>query len=120
MNIDYPFVSLAILYYSLYGRRFALKDDYHQKRKNKPAYTPVEFKSLEILVKICIILAAQNQIILEKFFDKDLFRRNSIAMSANSAFAGPYTETLLWYYQFRPKQKNPQRMSSDRRFRCCW
>ena len=40
---DNPNVSLGIVACSLYTRRIALKDDYHKKRMDMLAYTPVEF-----------------------------------------------------------------------------
>ena len=40
---DNPNVSLAIVECSLYTRRIAQKDDYHKKRMDMLAYTPVEF-----------------------------------------------------------------------------
>ena len=43
MISDNPNVSLGIVYCSLYTRRIALRDDYHTKRRDKLAYTPVEF-----------------------------------------------------------------------------
>ena len=39
-------VSLGIVDCSLYSRRFAFKDDYHKKRMDMIAYTPVEFNCL--------------------------------------------------------------------------
>ena len=41
MISDNPNVSLRIVDCSLYSRRIALKDDYHKKRLDMPAYTPV-------------------------------------------------------------------------------
>ena len=49
MISDNPNVSLGIVDCSLYTRRIALKDDYHKKRMDMLAYTPVEFNSLETL-----------------------------------------------------------------------
>ena len=43
MVSDNPNVSLGIVDCSLYTRRIALKDDYHKKRMDMLAYTPVEF-----------------------------------------------------------------------------
>ena len=43
MISDNPNVSLGIVDCSLYTRRIALKDDYHKKRMDTLAYTPVEF-----------------------------------------------------------------------------
>ena len=42
MISDNPNVSLGFVGCSLYTRRIALKDDYHKKRMDMPAYTPVE------------------------------------------------------------------------------
>ena len=47
MISDNPNVSLGSADRSLYSRRIALKNDYHKKRMDKLAYTPVEFKYLE-------------------------------------------------------------------------
>ena len=63
MISDIPNVSLGIVDCSLYTRRFALKDDYHKKRMDMLAYTPMEFNYLETLAKTFIILARQNQFI---------------------------------------------------------
>ena len=46
MISESPNVSLAIVDCSLYTRRIALKDDYHKKRMDMLAYTPVEFNFL--------------------------------------------------------------------------
>ena len=43
MISDNPNSSLGICDCSLYTRRIALKDDYHKKRTDMLAYTPVEF-----------------------------------------------------------------------------
>ena len=45
-------VSLGIVDSSLYTRRIALKDEYHKKRMDMLAYTPVEFNHLETLAKL--------------------------------------------------------------------
>ena len=44
MISDNPNVSLGIVDCSLYTRRIPLKDDYHKKRMDMLAYTPVEFQ----------------------------------------------------------------------------
>ena len=54
MISDNPNVSLGIVDCSLYTRRIALKDDYHKKQSDMPAYTPVDFNYLETLAKIFI------------------------------------------------------------------
>ena len=60
MISDNPNVSLGIVDCSLYTRRSALKDDYHKKRMDMLAYTPVEFNFLETLAKTIIVCARQN------------------------------------------------------------
>ena len=60
MISDNPNVSLGIVDFSLYTRRIALKDDYHKKRKDMLAYTPVEFNYSETLAKTFIIPARQT------------------------------------------------------------
>ena len=57
MISDNPNLSLGIVDCSLYTRRIALKDDYHKKRMDMLAYTPVEFNYLETLAKTFIIPA---------------------------------------------------------------
>ena len=56
-------VSLGNVDCSLYTRRIVLKDDYHKKRMDMLAYTPVEFNYLETLAKTFIIPSRQNQFI---------------------------------------------------------
>ena len=100
MISDSPNVSLGVVDCSLYTRRIALNDDYHKKRMDMLAYTPVEFNYLETLATIFIIPARQNQFIQENFFNNAPVRRIAIAMNTNSAFAGSYTENPFWYQQF--------------------
>ena len=99
-----PNVSLGIVDCSLYTRRIALKDDYHKKRMDILAYTPVEFNFLETLAKTFIIPARQNQFIQENIFINAPARRIAIAMNTNSAFTGSYTENPFWYQQFDLRQ----------------
>ena len=101
---DNPNVSLGIVDCSLYTRRIALKDDYHKKRMDMLAYTPVEFNYLETLAKTSIIPARQNQFIQENIFNNAPVRRIAIAMNTNSAFTGFYTENPFWYQQFDLRQ----------------
>ena len=104
MISDNPNVSLGIVDCSLYTRRIALKDDFHKKRMDMLAYTPVEFNYLETLAKAFIIPARQNQFTQENIFNNAPVRRIAIAMNTNSAFTGSYTENPFWYEQFDPKQ----------------
>ena len=104
MISDNPNVTLGIVDCSLYTRRFALKDDYHKKRMDMLAYTPVDFNYLETLAKISIIPARQNRFIQENIFNKAPVRRNAIAMNTNSAFTGSYNENQFWYQQFDLRQ----------------
>ena len=97
MISDKPNNSLGIVDCSLYTRRIALKDEYHKKRMDMLAYTPVEFNCLETLAKTFIIPARQNQLIQENTFKNAPVRRIAIAMITNSAFNGSYTENLFWY-----------------------
>ena len=66
---DNPNVSLGIVDCSLYTRRIALRDDYHQEKMDMLEYIPVEFNYMETLAKIFIIPARQNQFIQENFLD---------------------------------------------------
>ena len=104
MISDNPNVSLGIVDCSLYTRRIALKDDYHKKRIDLLAYTPVEFNYLETLAKTFIIPARQNQFNQENIFNNAPVRRIAIAMNTNSAFTGSYTENPFWYQQFDLRQ----------------
>ena len=104
MISDNPDVSLGIFDCSLYTRRFAPKDDYHKKRMNMPAYTPVEFNNSENLAKTFIIPARRNRFIQENIFNNAPVRRIAIAMNTNSAFTGSYTENPFWCQQFEFRQ----------------
>ena len=64
---DSPNVNPGSVDCSLYTLDIALKDDYHKKRKDMLAYTPVESNYLETLAKIFIIPAKSNQF-LQEFF----------------------------------------------------
>ena len=104
MISDNPNVSLGIVDCSLYTRRIALKDDYHKKRMDMLAYTPVEFNYLGTLAMTFIIPARQNQFIQENIFNNAPVCRIAIAMNTNSAFTGFYTENPFWYQQFDLRQ----------------
>ena len=95
MISDNANVSLGIVDCSFYTRRIVLKDDYHKKRTDMLAYTPVEFKYFETLAKTSLIPARQNQFIQEDIFNNAPVRRNAIAMNTNSAFTGSFTENLF-------------------------
>ena len=100
MISDNTNVILGIMDCSLYTRRIALKDDYHEKRMDMLAYAPVEYNYLETLAKTFIIPARQNKFIHENIFNSAPIRRVAIAMNTNSAFIGSFTENTFWYQQF--------------------
>ena len=104
MISDNPYVSLGIVDCSLYTRRIALKDDYHKKRMDMIAYTPLEFNYLETLAKTFIRPARQNQFIQENFFNNAPVRRIAIAMNTNSAFTGSCTENPFCYQKIKLRQ----------------
>ena len=104
MISDNTNVSLGIVDCSFYTRRIVLKDDYHKKRMDMLAYTPVEFNSLETLAKTFFIPARQNQFIEENIFNNAPVRRIAVAMNTNSAFTGSHTENPFWYQQFELRQ----------------
>ena len=85
-------VSLENVDRSLYTRRIALKEGYHQKRMDMLAYTPVEYNNLETLAKTYIIPSRQKQFIEEILFNKAPDPRIDIAINTNFAFTGSYTE----------------------------
>ena len=104
MISESPNVSLGIVDCSLYTRRIALKDDYHKKRMDMLACTPVEFICLESFAKTFIIPARLNQFNQEKIFNNAPVPPIAIAMNTNSAFNGSFTENPFWYQQFDLKQ----------------
>ena len=104
MISDNPNVSFRIVDFSPYTRRIALKDDYHEKRKDILTYTPVEIKYLETLAKTFVIPPRQNQFIQENISNNAPVHRIAIAMNTNSAFTGSYTENPFWYQQFDLRQ----------------
>ena len=57
MISDNPNVSLGIVDCPLHTRRIALKDDYHMKKMDMLANTPVDYNFLETLAKPFIILS---------------------------------------------------------------
>ena len=104
MISDNPNVGLGIVNCSLYTRRIALKDDYHKKRMDRLAYTPLEFNFLETLAKTFINPARQNQLIQENIFNNAPGGRIAIAMNTKSEFTGSYTESPFWYQQLVLRQ----------------
>ena len=88
MISDNPNVCLGNVDCSLYTRGNSLKDDYHKKRKDMLAYTPVEFNYFKTLAKTFNIPSRQNQFIQENNFSKAPVRRIAYAMNTNSAFTG--------------------------------
>ena len=70
MISDNPYVSLRTVDSSLYNRRITLKDDYHKKRMDMLAYSPVEYNYLGTLAMNFIVPAPQNQFIQKKRFQQ--------------------------------------------------
>ena len=104
MIIDNPDVSLGTVDCSLYTRSLALKDVYHKKIMEMPAYAPVEYIYLETLAKTFIRPARQNQFIQENILNNAPIRRIANAMNAISAFTGSFTENPFGYQQFDLRQ----------------
>ena len=104
MISDNPNISLGIVDCSLYTRRIAVKVDYHKKRVDMLAYTPVEFNYLETLAETFIIPARQNHFIRENIFNNAPVRRIAIAKKTNSRFIGSYTENPFCYQQIDLRQ----------------
>ena len=92
MTSDNPNVKLGFVDCSLCTRRIDLKNDYHKKRMDMLAYTPVEFNYLVTLAKTLIIPAKQNQFVQENIFNNAPVGRIANAMNTNSAFTGSHTE----------------------------
>ena len=103
MVTDNPNASLRIIGCSLYTRRIA-KYDYHKKRMDMLAYTPVEFNYFEPPARTFIIPSGQNLLIEENIFNNAPILRIAFAMNTNSAITGSYTENPLWYQQFDVRQ----------------
>ena len=104
MISDNPNVSRGNVDCSLDTRRIALRDDYHKKRIDMLAYTPVELNYLETLAKNFVIPARQNQFTQENIFNDAPVRRIALAMNTNSAFTGFCTENPFWYQKFYLRQ----------------
>ena len=104
MISDNPNISHGIAHCSLYTRRIPLKDDYHQKRSDKLAYTPLDLNYWETLAEIFINPTRKNQFIQQNIFNKAPFHRIAIALNSNSAFRGSYTENSFRYQQFELRQ----------------
>ena len=100
MASDNHTVSLEIVDCSLYIRRIALRDDFHKKRQDRFAYTPVEFNYPEIPAKTFITPARQNHFIQKNVFNNAPVRRIAFPMNTNTAFTRSYTENPVWYQQF--------------------
>ena len=97
MVSENPNVSLGTVDCSLWTRRIVPMDDYHKKRKDLFAYSPVQFRYMEILAKTFIFRARQNQLTKENIFNNAPVHRNAIAMNTNCAFTTSYTESPFWY-----------------------
>ena len=85
---DNPSVSFGIVDCALYTRRIALKVDFHKKRTNILAKTPVQFNYLETLAKTFILPATQNRFIQENIFNNAPARRIALEVIINFAITG--------------------------------
>ena len=61
------------------------------------------------MAKAFFIHARQNQFIQQNIFNNAPIRRIAIAMNANSAFTGSFTENPFWYQQFDLRQNRTLR-----------
>ena len=104
MISDNPNVSLGIVDCSLYTRPISLMEDYHKNEWACLLKLLWSSTILEILAKIFIIPARQNQFIHDNIFNNAPVRRIAIAMNTNSAFTGSYSEIPFWYQQFELRQ----------------
>ena len=87
MISDNPNVSLEIVDCSLYTRRIALNDDYHKKRMDMLAYTPVQFNYGRLLQRLSSFLP-KNQLVQGNISNNSPVPRNAIATNTNPAFTG--------------------------------
>ena len=69
INSDNPNVSLWVVQYSLYTRRVALKEDYHEKRIEMSAHTLVKYHHLETFARTFTIPARQYHLLQEINFN---------------------------------------------------
>ena len=102
MISDNANVSLGVVDCPLYTR-IALKDDYHEKRIDMLAHTPVEYNYFKILTRILFTPARPNQFIQENILNTAPVRRIAIAI-LHSAFTRSFTEKPFWYQQFDLRQ----------------
>ena len=68
---DNHYVSLGFQDCSIYNRRITLENDYHKKRMDMLAYSPVENKYFRTLARTFIIPARLNQILQENMHPSD-------------------------------------------------
>ena len=66
-------VSLGIVDCSLYTRRIGINDDYHRKKLDMLAFTPVEFEDVETLAKIFISRARKTKSFRKTFLTMHQF-----------------------------------------------
>ena len=81
-------IRLRIVDCSLYTRRIALKGDYHKKRIDMFAYTPVEFNYLETLAKTFIIPARKKPVHSKKHFRQ--------CSSSSGCYCNEYKLCIYW------------------------
>ena len=89
---DNPNVSLGIVDCSLYTRRIALKNDYHKKRMDMLAYTPVEFSNLKLLQRLSSFLPDK----ISSF--KKTFQQCS---SSPDCFCNEYKLCIHWIWYWK-------------------
>ena len=99
-----PKISIGTVDRLSYNHRIALKDEYHKKRMDMLAYTPLKANYLETVANFSIISAKENHCIQENVFFQWSSSSYAIAMNTNSAFCGSYTENPFWYQQFDTRQ----------------
>ena len=104
MISDNPNVSLGNVDCSVYTRRFALRDDCHQKTMDTLVYNSVEINCLETLAKTFINPARQSQLIQENKINNAPIHPIAFAMNSKSALTGSYTEITFSHEQFNLRQ----------------
>ena len=100
MISDNPNIRLRIIDVTLYVRCIAFKDEYHNRRTDKFAYTHVDINYWETLAKVFILPAQKIQGFKENTSKNTPVRRIVFAMNTSSAFIGSYTENPSWYRKF--------------------
>ena len=107
MISDNPNVSLGFADCSLYPRRVVLINDYHKKRLDMLAYTPIEQNFSKTVAETVINPRRQNQFLQKEILNNAPVRRIAFATNAISVFTRFYTENHFLYKKLAHRQIKP-------------